>query len=113
MELKDPQISDILKHKYPIEYKIIKKEGYDLSRCFTDDFNNYIIMEKDNENIITVTFLYSELSRQETFEKRNEGTFFIIENVNDFKQLIKMNLVFLSNYNPNSQDNCNLKPKVQ
>lgn len=97
MNINNPQITYIIKTKYPIECNVLQKEDYDLSRLFTDDFDNYIVIEEaKRDELITVTFFNSSLSNNEVFEKKNGGTFFIIKNINDLKKLIEMNLVFYS-----------------
>lgn len=115
MNINESQITDIIKKKYPIECNILQREGYNLARLFTDDFNNYIVIENDDDDdTITVTFLSIELcSIDEVFERKNEGSFFIVEDINDLKKLIDMNLVFYQDYNLEKIDMDNFEKNLK
>ncbi|WP_299183700.1 hypothetical protein [uncultured Aquimarina sp.] len=104
MKINDSQITEIIKRKYAFECNVSQKKGYGPARLFTDDFDNYIVIEQndydDGDDTIAVTFLSIELCTiKEVFNRKNEGSFFIVEDINDLKKLIDMNLVFYQDYN--------------
>ncbi|GAB1858379.1 hypothetical protein MHTCC0001_32160 [Flavobacteriaceae bacterium MHTCC 0001] len=100
MKLDNPELIYIVTSKYPFECDILQKKGCSAARVFTDDDDNFIILQEDNDEdeTLTVTFLKDYASGQKVYENRNKGTFFIVENLIDLKKLIDMNLVYYYNY---------------